>query len=138
MSETQAPRIFPTIRCHDADAMIRWLCDTLGFCERVIYRDNGTVMHAELAFGSSLIMLGQDRDDAYGRSVGALDARRTDALYVAVDDSDALYEKVRASGVKIETKPHDTDYGSRDFACRDPEGNLWSFGTYWPKVGERP
>jgi uncharacterized glyoxalase superfamily protein PhnB len=27
-------------------------------------------------------------------------------------------------------EPHDTDYGSRDFAARDPEGNRWSFGTY--------
>ena len=26
----------------------------------------------------------------------------------------------------------DTDYGSRDFSVRDPEGNLWSFGTYRP------
>jgi uncharacterized glyoxalase superfamily protein PhnB len=25
---------------------------------------------------------------------------------------------------------HDTDYGSRDFAAQDPEGNRWSFGTY--------
>ena len=25
---------------------------------------------------------------------------------------------------------HDTDYGSRDFAVLDPEGNRWSFGTY--------
>ena len=31
---------------------------------------------------------------------------------------------------------HDTDYGSRDFACRDPEGNLWSFGTYRPKADD--
>lgn len=23
-----------------------------------------------------------------------------------------------------------TDYGSREFAVRDPEGNLWSFGSY--------
>lgn len=27
-------------------------------------------------------------------------------------------------------EPHDTDYGSRDFAAQDPEGNRWSFGTY--------
>ena len=26
----------------------------------------------------------------------------------------------------------DLDYGSRDYAARDPEGNLWSFGTYDP------
>ncbi|GCC47386.1 hypothetical protein chiPu_0031451, partial [Chiloscyllium punctatum] len=38
----------------------------------------------------------------------------------------------------IEMELRDTDYGSRDFACRDPEGNLWSFGTYWPKAHEKP
>jgi uncharacterized glyoxalase superfamily protein PhnB len=26
----------------------------------------------------------------------------------------------------------DTDYGSREYAARDPEGNEWSFGTYQP------
>ena len=30
----------------------------------------------------------------------------------------------------IITEPHDTDYGSHDFAAADPEGNRWSFGTY--------
>ena len=30
----------------------------------------------------------------------------------------------------------DTDYGSRDFICRDPEGYVWCFGTYWPKAHE--
>ena len=28
--------------------------------------------------------------------------------------------------------PTDQDYGSRDFVARDPEGNLWCFGTYSP------
>jgi uncharacterized glyoxalase superfamily protein PhnB len=28
---------------------------------------------------------------------------------------------------------HDTDYGSREYMVRDPEGNLWSFGTYRPE-----
>ena len=31
---------------------------------------------------------------------------------------------------RITAEPHDTDYGSRDFSARDPEGNRWSFGTY--------
>jgi len=26
----------------------------------------------------------------------------------------------------------DEDYGSRGFSATDPEGNLWSFGTYTP------
>jgi uncharacterized glyoxalase superfamily protein PhnB len=26
----------------------------------------------------------------------------------------------------------DDQYGPRDFSVRDPEGNIWSFGTYGP------
>jgi uncharacterized glyoxalase superfamily protein PhnB len=122
----------------DAEAMIAWLKDVLGFVEHVVYRKDGKVVHAELAFGSSILMLGADRDDAYAKRVGDLRGRRTDAVYVAVDDPDALYEKIKASGARIEVELHNTDYGSREFAARDPEGGLWSFGTYWPKVGEAP
>jgi len=114
--------------------MVRWLIDILGFAEVSVYRDGTTIQHAELAYGSSILMLGQDRDDAYGKLVGSLQGRRTDALYLAVDDPDALHATVKAAGAPIETELYDTPYGSREFACRDPEGNLWSFGTYWPKV----
>lgn len=137
-TEIEAPRIYPTMRCGDAEAMIGWLKDVIGFTERVVYRNGGTVHHAELAYGSSLLMLGQCRDDEYGKLVGDIGGRRTDALYVAVDDPDALCARVKAAGAKIEMELHETDYGSRDFACRDPEGNLWSFGTYWPKPNEKP
>lgn len=137
-AEIEAPRIYPTMRCKDAQAMIRWLTDVLGFTEYVVYRDNGVIQHAEIAYGSSLLMLGQARDDEYGRMVGDLGGRRTDAIYVAVDNPDALYARVKTAGARIEREPYDTPYGSRDFACRDPEGNLWSFGTYWPKAHEKP
>ena len=83
-------------------------------------------------------MLGAHRDDAYAKQVGDIGGRRTDAVYLAVDDPDALYAKMKAAGAQIEMEPYTTDYGSRDFAARDPEGGLWSFGTYWPKVGEQP
>ena len=29
-------------------------------------------------------------------------------------------------------EPFDTDYGSRDYSAKDPEGNIWYFGTYQP------
>lgn len=139
ISNLEAPRLYPTLRCRDAEAMMRWLKDIIGFTEYVVYRsDDGVVQHAELAYGSSILMLGQARDDEYGKLVGDIGGRRTDSLYVAVTDPDSLHAKARAAGAKIEMQLHDTDYGSRDFACRDPEGNLWSFGTYWPKVTEKP
>lgn len=132
---TEAPRLFPTLRCRDAEAMIRWLTDRIGFREHAVYRADGAVVHAELALGSSILMLGQERADAYGALVGQGAARRTDALYVAVPDADALHDALAAAGTPIAMALHDTPYGSRDFCCRDPEGNLWCFGTYWPKAG---
>lgn len=128
----EPPRIFPTMRCRDPEAMIKWLRDVLGFREHFVHRQAGIVEHAQLAFGSSILMIGQSRDDDYDKMVGTLDARRTDALYVAVDDPDTLFARVKDAGAKIEMELRDADYGNREFACRDPEGNLWSFGNYWP------
>ena len=43
----------------------------------------------------------------------------------------------RRVGPVILLPPRDEDYGGRDYTCRDPEGNVWSFGTYdpWAAVG---
>ena len=131
-----SPCIFPTLRYRDADAAIRWLTQVAGFRDHAVYRaDDGAVAHAELALGVSIIMVGQTRDDAYGAMIGV--GRRTEAIYVAVPDADAVFARAQASGVTIERAPYDTEYGSREFACRDPEGNLWSFGTYWPKTTDQ-
>lgn len=137
-TDHEAPRLYPTTRCRDAEAMIRWLKETLGFRERVVYRRDGVVEHAELSCDGSILMLGQMREDDYARLVGPADGRRTDALYLAVDDVDAAHARVAASGCAIVTPPRDTGYGSREFAFRDPEGGLWSCGTYRPRVGEKP
>ena len=44
--------------------------------------------------------------------------------------ADQIGERLRAAGAEVLRELHDTDYGSRDFAVLDPEGNHWSFGTY--------
>lgn len=43
---------------------------------------------------------------------------------------DELHARAVAAGVTITRPLQDTDHGSREFAARDPEGNLWSFGSY--------
>ena len=134
----EAPRLFPTLRCRDAEAMMRWLIEALGFREHFAHRSGGVVAHAQMALGSSILMLGQSREDAYGKMVGDIDGRKTDALYLAVDDVEAVFNRVKASGSIIETEVKNTDYGSREFACRDPEGNLWNIGDYWPKAADAP
>ncbi len=133
----EAPRIYLTRRYRDCPAMIDWLVDVVGFERHFVVEDgNGGIAHAQLAFGSAMIMVGSARDDEFGRAVGAPGTSAGDgtSVYVAVDDADALCARVIASGADVPRPVEDTDYGSREFSCRDPEGLYWNFGTYWPKA----
>ena len=124
-----APALYPSLRYRDARAAIEFLKSAFGFEERVLYEnDDGTIGHAELSHGPSILMLGTDRDDRYGSRAGQ------GWIYVAVDDADAHCERARSAGAEIIVELQDTDYGSRDYAARDPEGNVWNFGTYRPAV----
>jgi uncharacterized glyoxalase superfamily protein PhnB len=49
-----------------------------------------------------------------------------------VDEVDAHFARAKAAGAEIIREPEDQDYGGRDYSARDPEGNVWSFGTYAP------
>ena len=139
MSKTvaiQPPRIYPTFRYRDPAAMIDWLTSALGFSVRARYGEGNAVAHAELAPGSSMIMIGQVADDAFGRMVGEPGENGGKAVYIAVEDADVVYEQAVRAGAEILEGPVDRDYGGREFICRDPEGNIWCIGTYWPKAHE--
>jgi uncharacterized glyoxalase superfamily protein PhnB len=76
-------------------------------------------------------MISQESDGASG----GLAIPAGGAIYATVDDPDALCERARAAGAEIVRGPEDMDYGSREFSARDPQGLLWSFGTYVPAAG---
>lgn len=128
----ESPTLYPSMQYRDAPAAIAFLKEAFGFRElSVIPNEDGTIAHAELAYGPSVLMLGSDRDDPVrGRRAGQ------GVLYMAVDDLDAHFRQARAAGADIVAEPYDTDYGSRDYTARDPEGNLWYFGTYRVVVEE--
>lgn len=132
----EAPRIYPTLRYNDAARMIDWLQQAFGFTVNAKYMDGDSVAHAQMSFGSSMIMLGSVRDDDYGKLVGQPGEHGGKSIYVAVDDADAQFARAKKAGARIIEEPVDRDYGSREFLCADPEGNIWSFGTYWPKTDE--
>ena len=54
-----------------------------------------------------------------------------------VSDADAYYARAKASGAEIILEIQDDDFGGRSYACRDPEGHIWNFGTYDPWLGKR-
>ena len=118
----------------DAPAALDWLEEAFGFERSSVHEGpNDTIAHAEVTYGDGMIMLGNAGDNGLGmktpRQLGAV----TQGIYVIVDEGiDRHYEHARTAGAEIVRALHDTDYGSRDYMARDPEGNLWSFGTYRP------
>ena len=128
--------VVPTLRYRDAAAAIEWLCSVLGFARHAVYEGpENTIAHAELTLGSGMIMLGSARDDAYGRgfrSPGELGNVETRSAYIVVKDADAVYARATAAGATVVRPLQDTDYGSREFAVKDPEEHSWSVGTYDP------
>jgi uncharacterized glyoxalase superfamily protein PhnB len=123
----RAPDAIAIVRYRDPRGAIDWLGRAFGFEPHAVHEVDGAVQHAELRWGSGIVMLG-------GRDAGdtSADPRSSEGVYVVVEDADAHCERARAAGAKIVVEPTDQDYGSRDYQALDPEGHLWSFGTYRP------
>lgn len=126
MTTPPPPTVWPAFRARDARALIRFLVEAFGFEEVAVYGEGDLVAHAQLAWPlGGGVMLGSVRDDG-----GWTVAPGSTGCYVVTDDVDGLFSRAVAAGAEVFRPVQDTEYGSREFAVRDPEGNLWSFGTY--------
>lgn len=133
---THGSSLIPCLRYRDAHAMIDWLCHAFGFEKHAVYDDDaGGVAHAQLVHGNGMLMLGSVRDDTFGRRIAQPDevgGRETQCTYVVVADCRSHYEHARTAGAMIVDDYEVKDYGGAGYSCRDPEGHLWSFGSYDP------
>lgn len=133
--DTRATMI-PCLRYNDAAGAIGWLCEAFGF-ERhlVVPGAGGLILHAQLAYGNGMVMLGSHQDDDYSvlhRPLAKPGDPVSQTNYVIVSDVDAHHTRAAAAGAEIVMAPEDQEYGGRLYCCRDPEGNLWCFGSYDP------
>lgn len=129
--------VVPCMRYRDAPAAIEWLGSTFGFeTQLVVPNDDGTIAHAQLSFGNSMIMLGSVFDTEYGRLMkqpSEIGGFVTQSTYLVVNNADLVYGRALEAGAKILLDIKDEEYGGRGFTCRDPEGHVWSIGTYDPQ-----
>lgn len=121
----------------DAPAAIEWLCSNFGFTRRAAHPGpDGTIVHAELAFGNGMIMLGSvKKDSPYSKLIrqpNEIGGYSTQSVYVITSDPDEIYRRAKAAGARILIDIRNEDYGSRGLTCADLEGHLWTFGTYDP------
>ncbi|MCU1686962.1 MAG: glyoxalase/bleomycin resistance protein/dioxygenase [Amycolatopsis sp.] len=129
------PNIYPVLRYADAGKALEWLAKAFGFKENFVVRgDDGTVNHAQMSLGPGIVMFATARD-SLGKDNEPDPMTTRHSIYVYVEDVAAHAAQAEAAGAEITRALENTDYGSREYAARDFEGNHWSFGSYQPRAG---
>jgi uncharacterized glyoxalase superfamily protein PhnB len=129
--------VIPGMRYRDCPAAIEWLCKALGFEKQAVYANkDGTIAHAQLTFGNGMIMLGSVNNgspySALVKQPDEIGGAETQSACLIVSDCNAVYATAKAAGAEMVIDIADMHYGGRAFTCRDPEGHLWSVGSYDP------
>ena len=113
--------VTPYLRVAGVAALIDFL--TQAFDAKQIERmarPDGTVMHAEVKIGDSVVMMGEPTGD-----MAPLPAM----IYLYLADTDAAYKRAMEAGGTSLMEPTNQFYGDRNAGVKDPCGNLWWIAT---------
>ena len=128
MAQETSVIIQPVLHYRDPEKALGFLTDAFGFREKAVHKGpDGEIAYVELEFGGCYFGFGVTASS----NDSPFDLGPT-AVYVGLDDPDAHHDRAVAAGAEIVMGLTDQEYGSRDYAARDPEGNVWCFGTYRP------
>lgn len=124
------PRVTPYLIVDGASAAMEFYTQVLGASERMrMPGPEGTVGHAEMAIGDSVIMLADgdpDMDIRDPKSVGGTSV----IVHVYVEDVDACVQRAVAAGARLVQAVEDKFYGDRAAQFEDPFGHRWSVASH--------
>ena len=90
------------------------------------HRPDGSIMHAEVRIGDSIVMLGEPLGE-----FGPMPA----SLYLYVSDCDSVYQRaLQADGISVMEPTTRPAEGDRYGGVRDPSGNIWWIATHLEDV----
>ncbi|MGD0401199.1 MAG: VOC family protein [Syntrophobacteraceae bacterium] len=114
--------VTPLLSVKGAARLIDFMKKAFGATE--VYRfpaPDGSVMHAELKIGNSVIMLGEPMDGSFTRPA---------TFYVYVLDADATYRAALDAGGESLEVPSERFWGDRMASVKDFAGNNWMIATH--------
>ena len=114
----------------NASEAIEWYTRVFGANERVrMDGPEGTIGHAELEIGDSLIMLADPFPQSQTRPPKELGGT-TAGVFMYVEDVDAVVQKALDAGATTTMEVADQFWGDRFGSVRDPFGHSWSIATH--------
>ncbi|MDQ3874633.1 MAG: VOC family protein [Actinomycetota bacterium] len=124
------PAVMPYLYYEDAGAALKFLTSAFGFTEKFrMEGENGRIEHAEVEIGDKgVVMLGEP-GEGY-TSPKSRGGKKTESIYVYVDDVDAHFSRAKEAGATIVREVKDQFYGDRNYGAEDLEGHEWYFGTH--------
>jgi len=115
--------ITPYVIVEGAEKLIGFMKNAFGaqYHDEPTKRPDGSIMHATLKIGDSMLMVSDASERAKASPV---------LLYLYVPNVDAAYQMALKAGATSVMEPADQFYGDRGAGVKDAAGNQWFLGTH--------
>jgi len=114
--------VTPYLVVSDVAGLIDFLEQVFGASETErMERPDGSIMHAEVRIGDSVVMMGEASDEF---------APMPGMLHIYLEDVDDAYGRALAAGATSLREPTDEFYGDRAAGVQDAFGNQWWMATH--------
>jgi PhnB protein len=125
-------RVWPAVNAADAPALIRFLVDVLGFEQSLVVPgdDPATIVHSQLRWPEGgIVQVGSANRE---ESIFSELPTGAQSIYLVSSDPSTYHQRCVAAGANVVMPPVAPDYDPAGmvFTVADPEGNLWSVGSY--------
>ncbi len=121
--------VTPYIMVDGVESVMNFLIAAFGAeTKSVMNGPDGSVMHAEIKVGDSMLMLAAARPPEWPSQPAA--------FYLYLPDCDAAYQSALAAGATSLMEPADQFYGDRHGGVKDASGNSWWVATHIEDVSE--
>ena len=122
--------VIPYLVVRGASDAIAFYAKALGATEQVrMPGPGGSVMHAEIKIGDSIVMLSDENPEMGSISPATLNGTPV-SVFLYVPDVDALFTQAVAAGATALMPPTDMFWGDRFGKLKDPFGHEWAMATH--------
>lgn len=119
--------VSPYLVVTDIKSCLEFYEKTFGFKTRAtLTDDSGSVVHAEIVYRDSVMMLGLESRDKISKSPKTLSGCPV-IFYIYTEDVDDFFQSARQAGAEVVEEPTAQYWGDRTCTLRCPQGYLWTF-----------